>query len=82
MLNEPCKGFGDFIQSSRRQNNLSVDKLAAALGVSTEIVDRLEKELVYPSQSLILKLSLILEVDESKLTRFIWCEDKECGNPT
>ena len=80
MINEPCNGFGEFIQVSRERRYLSVEMLADQLGVSAIIVERLEKELLYPSHSLIVKLSNVLDVDESKLTNFIWCENKKCGN--
>ncbi|MBT2572223.1 helix-turn-helix transcriptional regulator [Planococcus sp. ISL-110] len=80
MLNEPCNGFGEFIQVSRELKNLSVEMLADQLGVSKVMVERLEKELLYPSHSLIMKLSNVLDVDEIKLINFIWCENKKCGN--
>ncbi|MDQ0427209.1 transcriptional regulator with XRE-family HTH domain [Planomicrobium stackebrandtii] len=80
MLNEPCNGFGEFIQVSRELNNLSVEMLAGRLGVSKNIVERLESESLYPSYSLIVKLSNVLNVNESKLNDFIWCENKKCGN--
>lgn len=81
MLNKPCNGFGEFIRLSSERKNLSIEMLADRLGVPALIVERLENELLYPSHSLIVKLSNVLEVDESKLTNFIWCENKKCGYP-
>lgn len=80
MLNEPCNGFGEFIRTSRELKSLSSQMLASQLEVSTATVERLEKELLYPSQSLIIKLSSVLEVEEKKLADYVWCEDKKCGN--
>ncbi len=77
MLNIPCNGFGNFIKESREFKNLSLETLANKLEVSKVVVERLEIDLLYPTNTFIKKLSNVLNVDEIELFNLIWCENKK-----
>ena len=74
MLENPCSGFGKFIKESREFKGQSKEMLAHQLGVSCQMVERLEMDLLHPSHSLIKKLSNVLHVEERELFNLIWCE--------
>jgi len=60
-------GFGEFLQSKRRENNLTQKELAKLLFVSESAVSKWEQNVAHPDISLLPKLSEILGVTEHEL---------------
>lgn len=75
MLNQPCIGYGKFIRESREFKGLSAEHLANQLNVSEVVIERLEQDLLQPSQFLINKLSIVLNIDETELYKLVWCNE-------
>lgn len=59
--------FGEFLKGVRKKKGVSQADLAAAAGVDTSYVSKIEKGVSYPSEDLLTSFAKTLEVDHVDL---------------
>lgn len=77
---KPCEGYGVELQQRRKGMGMSVEELAWVLGTDAASVERLEKEVLYPSSSFIRRIADGLNMDVAEVEERMWCDHPgQCG---
>ncbi|WP_108670317.1 helix-turn-helix domain-containing protein [Peribacillus acanthi] len=77
MLEQPSKEYGAFIQFERNRKNLTREKFSVLIRIPVYMVERLENSDVYPADSLIEKISSVLDIPFHVLKTIIWNDPPE-----